>query len=358
MYKASELELNKLLAIVLERNASDLHLVAGEPPVIRLDGKLLKLEEYEVLNNESISSILDTMISKTEKDIFDKVQDLDFAYSYKDNTRFRVNAYKQKGQLAAAFRLIPSKIRTIEELGLPKRLLEFAEKKQGLVLVVGPTGHGKSTTLAAMIDHINHNRSEHILTIEDPIEFIFSPDKSIINQREVSVDTPSFGQALRASLREDCNVIFVGEMRDLESIQTVMTIAETGHLVFATLHTNDASQTLDRITDVFPPHQQPQIRSQLASVLEGIISMRLLPKIGGGRAAATEILISSNAVKNVIREGRTFEMDNILHTSAEAGMIPLDKALAELVFKKIVSMEDAMGYVKDMDYFKSLVARG
>lgn len=358
MYKASELELNKLLSIVMEREASDLHLVTGEPPVIRVDGALIKLEEYEVLTTESINSILDVMLIKGQKEVFAKMQDIDFAYSYKDNTRFRVNAYNQKGQLAAAFRLIPNKIRTIQELGLPDKLLEFSAQKQGLVLVVGPTGHGKSTTLAAMIDHINHTRSEHILTIEDPIEFIFVPDKSIINQREVFIDTPSFAQSLRASLREDCNVIFVGEMRDLESIQTVMTIAETGHLVFATLHTNDAAQTIDRITDVFPPHQQPQIRAQLASVLQGIISLRLMPKIGGGRVPATEILLANNAVRNVIREGKTYEMDNVVHTSGESGMVALDKSLAQLVAHGIVSTEDAMGYVKDLEYFKSLVSKG
>ncbi len=358
MYKASELELSKLLSIVIERQASDLHLVTGEPPIIRVDGALIKLEDYEVLNYESLNSLLEVMINKEQRALLEKNQDLDFAYSYKDSVRFRVNAYKQKGQLAAAFRLIPKKIKTVEELGLPPAMLSFADKKQGLVLVVGPTGHGKSTSVAAMIDYINHNRSEHILTIEDPVEFIFTPDKSIINQREVFIDTPSFAQALRATLREDINVIFVGEMRDLESIQTVMTIAETGHLVFATLHTNDAAQTIDRIVDVFPSHQQPQLRSQLASVLLGVISMRLMPKIGGGRVPAVEILISNNAVRNVIREGKTFEMDNVVHTSSEAGMISLDKSLANLVAHGIVATEDASAYVKDVDYFRSLVSKG
>ncbi len=358
MYKASELELSKLLSLVIERQASDLHLITGEPPIIRVDGLLVKLEEYEVLNYESLSSLLDVMINKEQKALLDKVQDLDFAYSYKDSIRFRVNAYKQKGQLAAAFRLIPKDIKTVAELGLPEALIDFATKKQGLVLVVGPTGHGKSTTVAALIDYINHNRAEHILTIEDPVEFIFTPDKSIVNQRELFIDTPSFAQALRATLREDCNVIFVGEMRDLESIQTVMTIAETGHLVFATLHTNDAAQTIDRIVDVFPSHQQPQLRSQLASVLVGVISMRLMPKIGGGRVPAVEILISNNAVRNIIREGKNFEMDNVVHTSSEAGMISLDRSLATLVAHGVVSNEDAVPYVKDADYFRSLVSRG
>ena len=267
---------------------------------------------------------------------------------------------RPKSQAGNDLRIIVNKlhkIKTVEELGLPTTLINFAEKKQGLVLVVGPTGHGKSTTVAALIDYVNHTRADHILTIEDPVEFIFTPDKSIINQRELFLDTPSFAQSLRASLREDCNVIFVGEMRDLESIQTVMTIAETGHLVFATLHTNDAAQTIDRIVDVFPSYQQPQLRSQIASVLIGIVSMRLMPKIGGGRIPAVEILISNNAIRNVIREGKTFEMDNVVHTSSEAGMISLDKSLATLVAHGQVANEEAINYVKDVDYFRSLVAK-
>ncbi len=358
MYKASELELNKLLAIVLERNASDLHLVPGEPPVIRIDGAIEKLENFEVLNSENISSITQILMTPEQKALFEKRQDVDLAYSYKDNARFRVNVYKEKGLIAAAFRLIPSHIKTLNELGITEDLLRFTLPKQGLVLVVGPTGHGKSTTLAALVDHINHTRAEHILTIEDPIEFVFTPDKSIVNQREVLVDTPDFPQALKASLREDANVILVGEMRDLESISTVITIAETGHLVFATLHTNDAAQTIDRIIDVFPPHQQPQVRAQLASILTGIVSMRLLPRIGGGRVAAIEVLASNNAVKNVVREGKTYELDNIIHTNADAGMFSLDKSLAYLVKQGIVAMEEAQGYVKDTDYFNSLLSRG
>jgi len=356
MYQASELELNKLLAVVLEREASDLHLTGGEPPVVRIDGNLFKLEEYEPLTIDAIKSLLDVMLNPAQRELLEKKQDLDFAYSYKDNVRFRVNAFKQKGQLAAAFRLIPSRIKTVEELALPASLLDLCQKKQGLVLMVGPTGHGKSTALAAMIDHINQTRSEHILTIEDPVEFVFTPDKSIISQRELYIDTPDFAQALRSSLREDCNVIFVGEMRDLESIQTVMTIAETGHLVFATLHTNDAAQTIDRIVDVFPSYQQQQIRSQLANVLLGIVSLRLLPKVGGGRIPAAEIILSNSAVRNIVREGKTYELDNVVHTSAEMGMVALDKALALLVARGAVAIEDAMAYVKDVEYFKSLVS--
>ncbi len=357
MYKAAELELNKLLDIVLERNGSDLHLVTGEPPILRVDGKLLKMEDFEVITGETLDGLLDILLTKAQRELFVKQQDIDFAYQYKDKSRFRINAYRQKGQLAAAFRLIPNKIRTVQELELPERLLEFTQYKQGLVLVVGPTGHGKSTTMAALIDYINHTRAEHILTIEDPVEFMFTSDKSVVNQREVYVDTPDFAQSLKSSLREDINVVLVGEMRDMESMSAVMTLAETGHLIFATLHTNDAAQTLDRIIDVFPPHQQPQVRSQLASVIIAIVSMRLLPKVGGGRVPAVEILLANNAVRNVIREGKTYEIDNIVHTNLDDGMVALDRALATLVAKGLVAPNDAMAYVKDQDYFNSLVGR-
>ncbi len=356
MYQASELELSKLLSIVLERNASDLHLITGEPPIIRVDGVLTKLDGYEVMNNEMVSSIVDLMLSPEQREIFKKQMDVDLAYSFKDNNRFRINAYRQKGQVAAAFRHIPNRIKTVEELNLPEKLLAFNLHKQGLILVVGPTGHGKSTTLASLIDNINHTRAEHILTIEDPVEFVFTPDRSMINQREVYIDTPGFPEALRASLREDCNVILVGEMRDYESISTVLTLAETGHLVFATLHTNDAGQSIDRIVDVFPANQQTQVKTQLANVLRGIISLRLLPKVGGGRVPACEILIPNDAVRNVIREGKAFELDNIVNTSGEEGMIALDKSLGILVSQGLVSIEDALPNVKDVDYFKSIAA--
>lgn len=357
MYKASELELNKLLGVVLERGASDLHLVTGEPPVIRVDGALERLDNYDVLTLESIQGILDLMLTPGRKALYETQEDIDLAYTYKDSARFRVNAYKQKGLLAIAFRLIPNVIKDVKSLNLPEKLLEFTQHKEGLVLVVGPTGHGKSTTLASLIDYINHQRAEHILTIEDPIEFIFKPDKSIINQREVFVDSPSFGQSLKSSLRQDANVILVGEMRDYESISTVMTIAETGHLVFATLHTNDAAQTIDRIIDVFPPHQHDQIKQQLASVLIGIVSIRLLPKVGGGRVPAVEVLLSNNAIKNVIREGKTYNIPNILQTNIEEGMMPMDRALAILVKQGFASYENALDYVKDPQYFNSLLGR-
>lgn len=359
MYKTSELELNKLLSIVLERNASDLHLVTGEPPIVRIDGSLLRLEDFEVLNLEAIQSITDLLVTSTrQKELFAKNDDVDLSYSYKDNVRFRVNVYRQKGLLAAAFRLIPNHIKSVEELGLPDALLKFTDKREGLVLMVGPTGHGKSTALAAMIEHINATRFEHILTIEDPIEFVFTPQKSIVNQREVDVDTPTFTQALKASLREDANVILVGEIRDYDSISAAITIAETGHLVLATLHTNDAAQTIDRIIDVFPPHQQAQVRSQLSSLLVSIISLRLLPKIGGGRVPAAEILVNNAAVANIIREGKTFQLNSTIQTSIESGMIPMDKALAQLVSSGQVDQQTAQVYVKDMDYFRSIIAKG
>ena len=358
MYKTSELELNKLLGIVLTRGSSDLHLVSGEPPVIRIDGALIKLDDMEVLSGEAIASMVDLMLSPSQRELLAKQQDVDLSYTYKADARFRINVYFQKGQLSAAFRLIPTTIKTLEELNLPEALTGFADAKQGLVLVVGPTGHGKSTTQAALINHINETREEHIITIEDPIEFIYTPAKSIINQREIFVDTPSFAQALRASLREDINVVLVGEMRDLESIQTVVTLAETGHLVFATLHTNDAGQTIDRIIDVFPSHQQSQIRSQLANVLIGVVSMRLLPMVGGGRIPAVEILRVNAAVKHVIREGKTNDLDNIVLTNLEDGMISLDRSLAYLVKKGAVSFDDARVYVKDPEYFTNLVSKG
>lgn len=358
VYKASELELNKLMTLVLERGGSDLHLIAGEPPVIRVDGKLLKLDEYQVLNIEAVQGIVDVLLNSKQKEQLEKQMDIDLSYSFKDDARFRINVYKQKGLLAAAFRLIPNQIKTVAELGLPETLLKFTLPKQGLLLVVGPTGHGKSTAMAALTDYINKTRAEHIVTIEDPIEYVFKSGLSIVNQREVYVDTPSFGQALKAALREDLNVVLVGEMRDLESIQSVITIAETGHLVFATLHTNDAAQSIDRILDVFPPHQQSQVKAQLASILLGVVSLRLLPKIGGGRVPAYEIMLANNAVRNIIREGKTYEIDNTIQTNLEDGMVSLDRSLAGLVRTGQVAIEDAQAYVKDLQYFSSLISKG
>jgi twitching motility protein PilT len=356
MYKASELELNKLLSIVLERDSSDLHLMVGEPPIIRVDTALLRLDTYQVLSNDEISDLLAVLLTPAQKEQFAKNMQIDFSYAFKDNVRFRVNAYRHKGAVGIAMRVIPNRIKTLEELNLPPMFKRFTEKKQGLVLVVGPTGHGKSTALAAMINEINNTRAEHILTIEDPIEYVFTPKQSLISQRELYLDTSSFPDSLRAALREDINVVLVGEMRDHESVSAALTIAETGHLVFATLHTNDAAQSIDRIVDVFPPAQQNQIRSQLASVLVGVVSLRLLPKIGGGRIPAYEIMVANHAIRNVIRDGKIYEIPNIIHTTIEEGMVPLDKTLAYLVKQGQVEFEVAQNFVIDNDYFMSLVS--
>lgn len=356
MYKASELELNKLLSVVLERDSSDLHLMVGEPPIIRVDTELIRLDNYQVLSNDNISDLLNVLLTPEQKKKFDEAMQIDFSYAFKDNIRFRVNAYRQKGVLGVALRVVPNRIKNLEELGLPSTLKKFIERKQGLVLMVGPTGHGKSTALAALINEINNSRSEHILTIEDPIEFVFTPNKSIISQRELYLDTPTFADALRSALREDINVVLVGEMRDLDSISAALTVAETGHLVFGTLHTNDAGQSIDRMVDVFPAGQQQQIRSQLANVLVGVVSLRLLPKIGGGRIPAYEILIANHAIKNVIRDNKIYEIPNIVHTNLEEGMVPLDKILALLVKQGQVELEVAQNFVLDREYFLSLLS--
>ncbi len=355
MYKASELELNKLLSITLERNASDLHLQVGEPPIIRVDSDLLRLEDYQILSQDGITDLVKVMLSETQLKRLDQQMDLDFSYAFKDDARFRVNVFKQQGLWGAAFRLIPNHIKTLEELNLPPILKKFTENKQGLVLVVGPTGHGKSTALASMINEINMTRAEHILTIEDPVEFLFTPQKSVMSQREVNLDTPSFAQALKSALREDINVVLVGEIRDLESISSALTLGETGHLIFATMHTNDAAQSIDRIVDVFSGDQQSQIRSQLASVLLGVVSLRLLPKVGGGRIPAYEIMLVNHAVRNTIRDNKIYEINNIIHTSADEGMMPLDKTLANLVKAGTVELDVAQNYVLDREYFLSLL---
>ncbi len=356
MYKASELELNKLLALTLERNASDLHLQVGEPPIIRVDSELVRLEDYQILSQDGITDLIKVMLTPIQLERLEQQMDLDFSYAFKDDARFRVNVFKQQSLWGAAFRLIPNRIKTMEELNLPSILKKFTENKQGLVLVVGPTGHGKSTSLASMINEINMNRAEHILTIEDPVEFLFTPQKSVISQREVILDTPSFAQALKAALREDINVVLVGEIRDLESISSALTLAETGHLIFATMHTNDAAQSIDRIVDVFSGDQQAQIRSQLASVLLGVVSLRLLPKVGGGRIPAYEVMVVNHAVRNTIRDNKIYEINNIIHTSAEEGMMPLDKTLANLVKQGTVELDIAQNYVLDREYFLSLLS--
>lgn len=358
MYKSTELELNKLLMMVLQRGASDLHLITGKPPTLRIDSNLVELTEYEALSGATIGQMVDVLLeNEVKQKEFRDEKELDFSFSYKDNVRFRVNAYYQKGYPAAALRLVPNKVATVEELNLPAAIKDLIDHKQGLVLVVGPTGHGKSTTLASLIDLINHTRAEHIVTIEDPIEYVYIQDKSLINQREVGFDSKSFGRALRSVLREDANVVLVGEMRDLESISSTITIAETGHLVFATAHTNDAAQTIDRIVDVFPAYQQNQVRAQLSSVLIGVISQRLIPRISGGRIPAMEIMLNNTAVSNLIREGKTFGLPNIISTSSAAGMVSLDRYLADLVKQDQIKVEDALHYASDSEALEGLLRR-
>lgn len=357
-YQSNELEINNLLSAVMQRGASDLHLVPGKSPVLRIDSRLEELTDYEVLSGNKIGELIDALlVTEDRKKAFRADKEVDFSFSFKDNVRFRANAYYQKGYPSAALRLIPNKIPTIQELHLPSQIEELVNHRQGLVLLVGPTGQGKSTTLASMIDMINRTRAEKILTVEDPIEYVYMQEKSMVNQREVGSDTLSFSKALRSVLREDANVVLVGEMRDLESIAATITIAETGHLVFATLHTNNAAQTIDRIIDVFPSHQQNQIRSQLSNILLAVVSQRLLPKIGGGRVPATEIMLNNTAVANVIREDKTYELPNIINTSGAIGMISLDADLARLVRENQVRLEDALSYVTDHDLFEGLIRR-
>ena len=352
----STLNMQELLETTFNKNASDLHITVGAHPTIRIDGDLIPLEDTPILTPEDTEALALSILNEEQKETFDKDKELDLSYSLKDKARFRINVFHQKGYISIALRYLPKKIKTLEELGMPKICEEFTKKTQGLVLVTGPTGHGKSSTLAAMVDKVNHEYPYHIITVEDPIEYTFTHAKSIVDQREIHLDTHSFARALRSMLREDPDAVLVGEMRDLETIQSAITIAETGHLVFATLHTNSAAQTIDRIIDVFPPHQQPTIRTQLANILVGVISQRLLPKIGGGRIPATEIMFANPAIQNLIREGKTFQIQNVIQTSAEDNMISLDKVLAALVQQGQVSQEHAEPYAIDLKFFHKLLA--
>lgn len=355
MAQQADLGLNKLLNAVASRGASDLHLSVGRYPTLRIDGKLFPLSEEKRITPEMTKGIADFLLAEDQKVLLEKYKDVDLSYDYEGKARFRINIFQQKGFIGAAFRLIPVKIQTIEELKLPPILKDFTRLNQGFVLIVGPSGHGKSTTMAALVDLINHTRSEHIITIEDPVEYIFTPDKCIVDQRELHRDAFSFPRALRAALREDPNVVVVGEMRDLETIETAITVAETGHLVFATLHTNDASQTIDRVVDVFPPHQQPQIRTQLASTMSGIISQRLIPAARGGRLAACEVLLATPAVRNLIREAKTHQLQSVIQTSAKEGMITLNQSLADLVKEGEIKTEDALLYSLDPHDLKARI---
>jgi twitching motility protein PilT len=331
------------LEIVVKKEASDLHLVVGSSPVIRIDGQLLPIASA-ILTSDDTESLIFELLSPEQKEMLSVNKEIDFSFALGEVARFRVNAYFQKGYLSAALRLIPSYIKNIEELNLPRICHNFAKLRQGFILVTGPTGHGKSTTIASMINEINQMRPVHILTIEDPIEYVYPQGKALVSQREMHLDTHSWEVALRSALREDPDVVLVGEMRDFETIASAITVAETGHLVFATLHTNSAAQSIDRIIDVFPETQQAQVRLQLAATMAGIISMRLVPAIGGGRLPVAEILLSSPAVQTAIREGKTHQIDNIIQTSGSSGMILMDASLAYLVKAGRLSLETARAY--------------
>ncbi len=337
------MEIKELLEYTAKHSASDLHLLVGYPPVIRIDSKLFQIPGEAVLNAELSERLIFTLLNEEQKDLLTNNREIDFSYSYA-NARYRVNAYYQKGSLAASFRYLSDTIKTIDDLGLPRIYHEFVSLRQGFILVTGPTGHGKSTTLASILNEINQTRDAHIVTIEDPIEYVYPRGKSIVSQREMHGDTHSWGVALRSILREDPDVVLIGEMRDHETIAAALTIAETGHLVFATLHTNSASQTIDRIVDVFPENQQPQIKLQLAATLEAVLSQRLIPTIGGGRRPATEILLSTPAISTAIRESKTHLIDNIIQTSGDIGMALLEVSLAQLVKKGLVTLDVAKEY--------------
>ncbi len=337
-------EVEELILVVAKEGASDLHLTVGRHPTIRVSGNLLPIVKKPVLSPEDTLGMAMEILNDENKRIFLEQREVDFSYSPASNIRFRGNAFFQRGLVGVALRLIPMKIKTLAELNLPDRLVDFVQKKQGFFLCVGPVGQGKSTTLAALVEFINHERSDHIITIEDPVEYLFSNDRSIIDQREVRFDTKNFHSALRSMFRQDVNVAMVGEMRNPETIAMAVTAAETGHLILSTLHTNSASQTIDRIIDSFPGNQQHQIRAQLAGSLLGIFSQRLVPRISGGLIPAYELLINNDAVSNLIREGRTAEIDVVIETGSSEGMIDLNRTLAELVRNGEITTDNAFRY--------------
>lgn len=352
---ATNIRIENLLEHVIKSKASDLHLQVGLAPMLRVDGRLDPIADSPVLTEEAIESLVFSILDDDQKQVLLKDKEFDFSFAFGDLGRFRVNAFHERGNVAAALRLIPNEIMNTEQLGLPQIVNQFSEYPRGLVLVTGPTGSGKSTTLASLIDKINSERTEHIITIEDPIEFTHKSKKSVIVQREVHYDTYSFSAALRSSLRQDPDVVLIGEMRDLETISAAITIAETGHLVFATLHTNSAAQSIDRMVDVFPPHQQPQIRSQLSNILMAICSQRLVPTIGGGRVAAAEVLIATPAVRNIIREGKSHQLDAVIQTGADKGMQSMDRTLISLIRSGTITYDDARTFAVDLEEFERLM---
>lgn len=349
------MNVSQLLEKVVTLNASDLHLSVGMPPIVRINTELLPLKDEQPLSVDEVNFFLSKVLTQEQKNILEVNKELDFSVSLGTKARFRINAFYQRGYPSVALRVIPMKVPTLEELNLPPVLGKLSELKQGLVLVVGPTGHGKSTTIASMIERINQTHAKHIVTIEDPIEYVFTNKNSLIEQREMYLDTHSWDSALRAVLRQDPNVIFIGEMRDLETIQSVLTMAETGHLVFATMHTSSASQSVDRIISSFPEVKQLQIRLQFAQTLEAIISQRLLPSKNKGVVAAIEIMLGSDAVRSLIREGKSYQLDNVISTSSNVGMVTLEASMSYLISKGDIEVEDALRYANDVDRLRRLL---
>lgn len=350
-----ELRIELLLEEVVKKRASDLHLQVGLPPMLRVDGALLPVAGFNSLDESAVEALVFAILDQDQQQILLKDKEFDFSFAFGNLGRFRVNAFHERGNIAAALRLIPNEIKTVTELGMPQVVMGFADFPRGLVLVTGPTGSGKSTTLAALVDKINTEKAHHIITIEDPIEFTHKSKKSVVVQREVHYDTYSFSAALRSSLRQDPDVVLIGEMRDLETISAAITIAETGHLVFATLHTNSAAQSIDRMIDVFPPHQQPQIRAQLSNILMAIVSQRLVPSIGGGRVVAAEVLIANSAVRNIIREGKSHQLDAVIQTGADQGMQTMDRTLVSLVQAGSITFDSAREFAVDLAEFERLM---
>jgi twitching motility protein PilT len=350
--------IDDLLTVMVERNASDLHLTAGSPPVIRVTGRLERLTGHEDLTPEGIRTLMYRILSTEQQKVLETRRQIDFSHSIPGLARFRVNTYFQRDSIGAAFRLIPDEIKTLEQLGIPSKLYELADKPRGLVLVTGPTGSGKSTTLASLLDHVNRTRHEHILTIEDPIEFLHHHGTCIVNQREIGPDATTFADGLRAALRQDPDVILVGEMRDLETVSTALTAAETGHLVFATLHTQSAPTTIDRVIDVFAAEQQGQVRVQLASTLQGVVTQNLVPTADGlGRTAALEVLIPDDAVRNLIRQAKVEQVYSVMQTSTSRGMQTMEQSLADLVVRHVITAEVAYSRSSRPDQLQGLLER-
>lgn len=353
----ANIHLDDLLRDACEKGSSDLHMTVGLPPVVRVDGSLQHLA-YGPLSPNDTQRLIYDILTTDQVQWFEKTRELDFSYGVNGIGRFRVNVYRQRGSVGAALRAIPDQVPSFDQLGLPPSLRDLTRKHSGLMLVTGPTGSGKSTTIACLIDAINTDRPVHIMTIEDPIEYLHRHKKAMINQRELNTDTDSFENALKAVLREDPDVILVGEMRDLETIAAALTLAETGHLVFGTLHTRNAPQSIDRVIDVFPPHQQDQIRVQLSNTLEAVVAQQLCPRIGGGRVAAIEIMVATSAIRNLIREGKTYQIYSALETGGQFGMQTMDRVLADLYRNGKITNEEAMARAIDRENYKRFLQGG